>query len=291
MSTDSPLITINHIRRFTTMGEDGRLKKLETVAVHFTSPYLPDRVHIFGGMSFKVSPYKSEPLQCAKCCHMVYSINVCRRKSPVCAYCTEGHIIADCPIQAKEDSSPTCFLCSNNHMATSKECPVYVDQVQRIRNSPFPNLHNRKSLFVPRTPNNPPLTDNNYPNVSTQNRFEALTLIEEEIIEHDSPSCSYTPRSPTRTRHQPVSKNLTQTNYDGTFTTKRPSYASTLATGSLNSYHSPATYAAEISIRDRDNPNFGRNTNIVNLLIDRQERLIENLMNRQDRLMTQIKAT
>jgi hypothetical protein len=267
------------------MGEDGRIKKLERVAVHFTSPYLPDRVHIFGGMSFKVSPYKSKPLQCAKCCHMGHFINECRRKTLQCAYCTGGHIIADCPVQPQEDSSPTCILCSNGHMATSKDCPVYADQVQRIRNSPFPNLHNRKSLFVPRAPNNLPLNENNYPNISTQNRYENLTLIEEEISEHDSPCSPYTPRSPTRTRQQPASENVTQSINTGFSTTRRPSYATTFATGSLTSYHSPATYAAEMSIRDRDNPNFGHNTNIVSLLIARQERLIEQLMNRQDRLM------
>jgi carboxylesterase type B len=114
---------------------------------------------------------------------------------------------------------------------------------------------------------------------------EPLTLIEEEVEKNESPSYLQPHQEPTRTRAKPTRFN---TNHDQMMRTQninRPTYAYALATGSLTSYHSPATHAAEMSLRDRDNPNYGRNSNIVNLLLARQERLIEQLMNRQDRLM------
>jgi hypothetical protein len=66
---------------------------------------------------------------------------------------------------------------------------------------------------------------------------------------------------------------------------RRPTYANTLATGSLTSYLSPTAHAAEMAVRDRDNPNYSQNSNMVNILIARQERLINTLMQRQDRIL------
>jgi hypothetical protein len=119
-------------------------------------------------------------------------------------------------------------------VATSKDCPVYAAQIQRIRNSPFPNLHNRKSLFVPRSTNYPPLSQHNPVILSTQNRFEALTVTEEVITEEDAQTDSYTPNTATRASTQHAIKHTNQPSMVNTVNRRRPTYANTLATGSLN---------------------------------------------------------
>ena len=79
---------------------------------------------------FRCEPAKPNdtPLQCKKCNGFGHPMKHCRIDNEICSRCGAQHRVDDC-------QSPTvkCSNCSSNHEATSKQCPIFIEQQKRLR--------------------------------------------------------------------------------------------------------------------------------------------------------------
>lgn len=96
----------------------------ETVRFGFQGPSLPSHIHIMD-LRVRVEPYVFPVTQCSKCWRFGHSIKVCPSNRMICPKCSLNH--PNCEI-----TSFKCSNCSGNHMALSRDCPVYQKE-KRIR--------------------------------------------------------------------------------------------------------------------------------------------------------------
>jgi hypothetical protein len=261
------------------MDETGSLERLENITVYFTYPFVPERVRIFGGMSFKVWPYKKNPLQCTRCCHMGHSFNVCKRRNPICAFCSNEHKTTECPDKSNPNKSPKCILCKSSHMASSKECPVYQNQVKQERNIPFQNLHNRQSLFQPRNTDSKSEFLLSTMQASSFNKFELLAHLKEEesSLETEVYNQSTMPTNQLQANHPTKHKD----SYSSVAKRSKPLNNQTVNKAPP---YLPTSYYTEISSRERASSDNTQTHSLLKTYMDRQEVLLHKPLSRQDKL-------
>ena len=93
-------------------------------------------------------------LQCGNCLGFGHKTKVCKKDTPCCSHCGEGHRWQDCPYKNQEKKLH-CFNCGKakgenvsdcNHDARSRLCPVYKNQLKKQiertswGNGPFPDM-------------------------------------------------------------------------------------------------------------------------------------------------------
>ena len=81
-------------------------------------------------------------LQCGNCLGFGHKTNVCKKDTPSCSHCGEGHRWKDCPHKEIQEKQ-RCFNCEKNmeenestkngkkHGARSRLCPIYQNQLKK----------------------------------------------------------------------------------------------------------------------------------------------------------------
>ena len=109
--------------------KDGKEIKTNTLFLTFDFPKPPEKIKI-GYYIANVQPYIPNPLRCFQCQKFGHSKRWCKNK-PACWKCgCEGHDGSEC------SSETTCCLnCKGDHYASSKSCPVWIQEkeIQRVK--------------------------------------------------------------------------------------------------------------------------------------------------------------
>ena len=94
------------------------------IVLTFKADTLPKSVKLGSEIKY-LKPYRIRPSQCNKCYRFGHWANECTRRE-VCVNCgIEGqHDSVDCTQPTK------CSLCSQNHKANDKSCPIWVKQLE-----------------------------------------------------------------------------------------------------------------------------------------------------------------
>ena len=118
---------VKEVSRFM-LRKDGKQIATNTYFVSFAAPRPPRDVTI-GYYKIKVEPYIPNPLRCFKCQQYGHGQGTCK-KDITCWRCgAVGHDGMDCKNPAH------CCNCQGDHVASSKECPIwkYEKQIQIIK--------------------------------------------------------------------------------------------------------------------------------------------------------------
>ena len=107
-----------HVKRFTVKTSAG-VTNTNTYLMTFSCASLPQAIKA-GYHNIKVEVYIPNPLRCYKC----------QRYGHGAMRCTNGHICHRCGGNEHEGSdckeTPFCCNCKGSHMASSKECPIWI---------------------------------------------------------------------------------------------------------------------------------------------------------------------
>lgn len=140
-------------------------------------------------------------LQCRRCQRWGHSTSNCRSK-PICTKCGKEHWTKDCQLVNKNDESTheniTCANCKGNHLAFSRNCPVYQSRLTANMNRKNTTAtFNKKPEFVPApTPTTNPWMRNqkhvtertNIEPNSTQNLEKVSSVIYPQSVNPDPQS-------------------------------------------------------------------------------------------------------
>jgi hypothetical protein len=115
----------------------------------------------------------------------------CKTKQQSCAPCCANHHSDQC---SEPENSLKCYNCTGNHLATSLDCPRYLEQENRIKKMinqysstkqattmTFPGLNNLDEF--PLLPNNHQRQQDYLHDVIIEERINVLTSKMEKIIE------------------------------------------------------------------------------------------------------------
>ena len=106
------------VKRFTAKTSAG-IVPTNTYLITFSCASLPREIKA-GYNIIKVDIFIPNPLRCYKCQTYGHGASKCTRK-PICHRCgSDGHEGSEC----KE--APCCVNCKGKHMASSKDCPVWI---------------------------------------------------------------------------------------------------------------------------------------------------------------------
>lgn len=144
-------------------GKDALVKR-QMIIVSFLGSTLPTKLRI-NGVIFPVEPYVYPVVQCLKCMRYGHTVTLCRSQVEVCRKCAGSHDSKQCT-----ETIDYCIFCKNNdHMSTSKNCPVFMKQ-KRIK-----EIMSRQNISFKEAE----LLENNpsYAKITTNNRFQALSDI------------------------------------------------------------------------------------------------------------------
>ncbi len=109
---------VTHIKRFS-FKANGVVIKSNTYLLTFSVATLPQNIKA-GYHNIKVDVFIPNPLRCYKCQRYGHGVSRCTN-SHVCHRCgSEDHEGTDC------HQTPKCRNCQGSHMASSKECPVWI---------------------------------------------------------------------------------------------------------------------------------------------------------------------
>ena len=93
----------------------------------FLSKNYPERIQA-GYSSLKIDSYYQSPCRCTKCCRWDQSSNYCRSVQ-ICNKCgKKEHKQAECSSELTK-----CVNCQEEHLVTSKTCPVYLNAKEICR--------------------------------------------------------------------------------------------------------------------------------------------------------------
>lgn len=79
---------------------------------------------------------KKQITQCHRCQQFGHGSNNCNQAAK-CVKCPGNHLTADC-IKMKEDP-PTCVNCSGQHPANYKQCPMYLQHLEKLHKNKKPS--------------------------------------------------------------------------------------------------------------------------------------------------------
>ena len=82
---------------------------------------VPRNVRLLG-YSYPLTPVIPPPRRCFTCQRFRHISNQCRSSRPICEFCSENHPPDSCPNKLR---SAFCSNCCGDHVASSRECPVY----------------------------------------------------------------------------------------------------------------------------------------------------------------------
>jgi len=111
-----------------TIKRDGGIIKTGTYILTFSKPVPPKDLKI-GYLRVVVDIFIPNPLRCFQCQKFGHGKDNCRNET-ICLRCGQkGHDNTDCHNQAK------CTNCLGDHVATSKDCPVWIKEknIQRVK--------------------------------------------------------------------------------------------------------------------------------------------------------------
>ena len=126
---------VTHVKRFTVRRDSGVIKT-NTYLITFSCASLPREIKA-GYCNIRVEVFIPNPLRCYKC--QRYGHGVSR--------CTNGHICHRCGSDEHEgfdcQEAPHCHNCKGSHMASSKECPIWIREaeickIKTTKNISFP---------------------------------------------------------------------------------------------------------------------------------------------------------
>ena len=115
------------VRRIT-IKKDGNIINTNTYILTFSKPSPPERLRI-GYLSVHVDLFIPNPLRCFSCQKYGHGRDSCKNL-PACFRCgQQGHDSTDCQKAAK------CANCQGDHVAASKDCPVWKKekQIQKVK--------------------------------------------------------------------------------------------------------------------------------------------------------------
>ena len=93
-----------------------------------------DCIRVSKRKSFKAYDYKPGPNRCTKCQKFGHQKYRCKSKTAICAFCAEKHDSSVCFEQNKA-GKPVIYKCANcqgDHMATSHDCPKFLQQCPKV---------------------------------------------------------------------------------------------------------------------------------------------------------------
>ena len=108
--------------------KEGQVVKTDTYILTFNRPE-PPRNLIVGYLNIKVDLFIPNPLRCFKCQKFGHGKDRCRAEV-ACFRCGQkGHDNTAC------QNDPKCINCQGDHMAISKNCPVWIKEkeIQRVK--------------------------------------------------------------------------------------------------------------------------------------------------------------
>ena len=108
---------VKDVSRFI-LRKDGKQIATNTYFITFATSRPPRDINI-GYYKVKVEPYIPNPLRCFKCQQYGHGQGTCKRETTCWRCGIEGHEGTDCKNETH------CCNCQGNHMASSKECPVW----------------------------------------------------------------------------------------------------------------------------------------------------------------------
>ena len=119
---------VTKVSRFI-LKKDNKEIKTNTLFINFDAHKPPEKIKI-GYYIVNVQPYIPNPLRCFQCQKFGHSKKWCKNK-PACWKCgSEGHDGSDCTSE-----TVCCLNCKGDHYASSKSCPVWIQEkeIQRVK--------------------------------------------------------------------------------------------------------------------------------------------------------------
>ena len=213
------LESVTHARRMMRR-EDGVLKNTNSWVLTFNTPKPPSKLRV-AYLELEVRPYVPNPLRCFKCHRFGHGAKNCSKVDPVCARCGQGgHEEAGCK------ATPRCLNCRGDHSASSRDCPKWQEEkkileyrakhggtFKQVRDCLFPKGLRQNQTYAKalaqgtaakttveperqqktqvrkgKGPTKPSPQDVRPAPVSTQNRFDVLSVEEEEMEAQAIPS-------------------------------------------------------------------------------------------------------
>ena len=109
--------------------KDGKEIKTNTLFLTFDNHVPPEKLKI-GYYVVTVQPYIPNPLRCFQCQKFGHSKKWCRNKLACWKCGSEGHDGSECTSE-----TTSCLNCKGNHCASSKSCPVWIQEkeIQRVK--------------------------------------------------------------------------------------------------------------------------------------------------------------
>lgn len=103
---------------------------LDTMELTFESQELPENI-LIKKFEFPITPIIPRPTRCFNCQRYRHFAGQCRSKAR-CEFCGESHLTDECTNTLR---NPNCCNCSQSHVASSKDCPIYKfqDEVVKIK--------------------------------------------------------------------------------------------------------------------------------------------------------------
>ena len=85
----------------------------------------------FGRIRIRCESYRTTPqvTQCYKCQGFNHIAKDCK-KAQKCVRCAGAHKSTECPDKNKDSLKLKCSNCNGEHVASSKECPKFKDQIK-----------------------------------------------------------------------------------------------------------------------------------------------------------------
>ena len=109
--------------------KEGKEIKTNTLFLTFDNHVPPEKLKI-GYYVVTVQPYIPNPLRCFQCQKFGHSKKWCKNKLACWKCGSEGHDGSECTSE-----TTSCLNCKGNHCASSKSCPVWIQEkeIQRVK--------------------------------------------------------------------------------------------------------------------------------------------------------------
>ena len=134
---------VTKVSRFI-LKKDGKEIKTNTLFLNFDTHIPPAKIKI-GYYIVNVQPYVPNPLRCFNCQKFGHSKKWCKNHLHCWKCGEEGHDGSDC---ASETVS--CLNCKGDHFASSKSCPVWIQEkeIQRVKTEKSLPYHEARKLVT-----------------------------------------------------------------------------------------------------------------------------------------------